>query len=133
MKSIITKWRISLIDLKFCIHSRIIKTKTTETLNKEKKISFEKESFLSQSDHVKSNLFNKNSKSMMIIKILFEKKLNLINQRLIFLEKTKSRRRYLLISQKILMQLKISDSTLMSSKSLIWRRRNHCSWWTSRW
>ncbi len=57
----------------FCTHSKKIKTKTTKTSNKEKKISFEKKSFLSQSDHVKSDFFNKNSRSMIVIKVLFRK------------------------------------------------------------
>ncbi len=59
----------------FCTHSREIKTKTTtKTSNKEKIFFFEKKSFLSQSDHVKSDSLNKNSKSMIVIKVLFRKK-----------------------------------------------------------
>ncbi len=59
----------------FCTHARRIKKKTTKTKtsNKEKIFSFEKKSFLSQSDHVKSELLNKDSKSMIVIKILSRK------------------------------------------------------------
>jgi hypothetical protein len=58
----------------FCTHSKEIKTKTKmKTSNKKKIFSFEKKSFLSQSDHVKSDFFNKNSKSMIVIKVLFRK------------------------------------------------------------
>ncbi len=59
----------------FCTHSKKIETKTTKTKtsNKEKIFSFEKKSFLSQSDHVKSDLINKDSKSMIVIKVLFRK------------------------------------------------------------
>jgi hypothetical protein len=60
----------------FCTHSKKIKTKTkTKTSNKEKIFSFEKKSFLNQSNYVKSDLFNKNSKSMIVIKVLFRKKI----------------------------------------------------------
>jgi hypothetical protein len=61
----------------FCIHSREIKTKTTKTKtsNKKKIFSFEKKSFLNQSDHVKSDLLNKNSKSMIVIKVLSRKEI----------------------------------------------------------
>ncbi len=60
----------------FCTHSRKIKTKTTKTktLNKKKIFSFEKKSFLNQSNHVKFDSLNKNSKSMIVIKVLFRKK-----------------------------------------------------------
>jgi hypothetical protein len=63
----------------FCIHSREIETKTTtkmttKTSNKKKIFSFEKKSFLSQSDHVKSDSLSKNSKSMIVIKVLSRKK-----------------------------------------------------------
>ncbi len=60
---------------RFCTHSKKIETKTTKTKtsNKEKNFSFEKKSFLSQSDHVKSDSFNKKSKSMIIIKVLSRK------------------------------------------------------------
>ncbi len=59
----------------FCTHSRKIKTKTTKTKtsNKKKIFLFEKKSFLSQSDHVKSDFLNKDSKSMIVIKILSRK------------------------------------------------------------
>ncbi len=55
---------------RFCTHWKEIKTKTT---NKEKKISFEKKSFFSQSNHVKTDSLNKNSKSMIVIKVLSRK------------------------------------------------------------
>jgi hypothetical protein len=60
----------------FCTHSREIRTKTTKTKtsNKEKIFSFEKKSFLSQSDHVKSDSLSKDSKSMIVIKVLSRKK-----------------------------------------------------------
>ncbi len=59
----------------FCIHSKRIKMKTTKTKtsNKKKIFSFEKKSFLSQSNHVKSDSLYKSSKSMIVIKILFRK------------------------------------------------------------
>ncbi len=68
--------KIDIIEFisKFCTHSKKIKTKTT---NKKKKISFEKESFLYQSNYVKFNIFTKNLKNFLIvIKILFRKKIN---------------------------------------------------------
>jgi hypothetical protein len=118
----------------FCTHSKRIETKTTSSSNKEKNISFEKKSFLNQSDHSKFDDSIKNSKKLLTIasKFFLEKNLILINQRLIFLEKTKNHRNRS-IKLKIRKRLKISDSILMSSKSLIRKRRNHCSWWTSRW
>ncbi len=61
---------------KFCTHSKKIKTKTTKTSNKEKKIFFEKKSFLSQSDHVKFNFLNKNSRSTIVTKVLSRKEFN---------------------------------------------------------
>jgi hypothetical protein len=59
-------------------------------------------------------------------KFFLEKNLILINQRLVFLEKTKNRQNRS-IELKIRKRLKISDSILMSSKSLIRKRRNRCS------
>jgi hypothetical protein len=60
----------------FCIHSKKIKTKTTSSLNKEKNISFEKKSFLNQSDHSKFDDSIKDSRKLkkIVIKILFRKK-----------------------------------------------------------
>jgi hypothetical protein len=57
----------------FCIHSKRIKTKTTSSSNKEKNISFEKKSFLNQSDHSKLDDSIKNSRKKIVIKILFRK------------------------------------------------------------
>jgi hypothetical protein len=55
----------------FCTHAKRI-----ETTNKEKNISFEKKSFLNQSDHFKFNESIKNSRKFIkIIKILFRKKI----------------------------------------------------------
>jgi hypothetical protein len=64
------------------------------------------------------------------LKFFLEKKFvlinQLINQRLIFFEKTKNRQNRL-IKLKIQKRLKISDSILMNSKSLTRKRRNHSS------
>ncbi len=62
----------------FCTHSRKIETKTTSSSNKEKNISFEKKSFLNQSDHSKFDDSIKNSKKSLtiVIKVLFRKKFN---------------------------------------------------------
>ncbi len=58
----------------FCTHSKRIKTKTIKTINKEKNISFEKKSFLNQSDHFKFDESIKNSRKFTkIIKILSRK------------------------------------------------------------
>ncbi len=111
----------------FCIHSKRIKTKTTKTSNKEKKISFEKKYFSSQSDHVKFNSLNKNSRSIIVIKILFRKEVKSNQSAINLFRKDKRSTTTSANKSEILMQLKISDSTLMSSKSLIRRRRNHCS------
>jgi hypothetical protein len=55
----------------FCTHAKRIKT-----TNKEKNISFEKKSFLNQSDHFKFDESIKNSRKFIkIIKILFRKKI----------------------------------------------------------
>ncbi len=112
----------------FCTHSKKIKTKTTKmkTLNKEKNISFEKKSFSNQSDHVKFDSLSKNSKSIIVIKILFRKKVK-FDQSMINLSRKNKNRRRRSISQKILMRLKISDSILLNSKSLIRKKANHCS------
>jgi hypothetical protein len=60
----------------FCTHSRKIKTKTTSSSNKEKNFSFEKKSFLNQSDHSKFDDSIKNSRKffMIVIKSSFSKK-----------------------------------------------------------
>jgi hypothetical protein len=67
----------------FCTYSKEIKTKTTSlkttsSSNKEKNISFEKKSFLNQSDHSKFNDSIKNSRKSftIVIKVLFRKELN---------------------------------------------------------
>ncbi len=59
----------------FCTHSKKIKTKTTSSSNKEKNISFEKKSFLNQSDHSKFDDSIKNSRKLkrIVIKILSRK------------------------------------------------------------
>ncbi len=59
----------------FCTHSKRIEMTTT---NKEKNISFEKKSFLNQSDHFKFDDSIKNSRkfSMIVIKVLFRKEVN---------------------------------------------------------
>jgi hypothetical protein len=115
--------KIDIIEFtsRFCIHSRRIKTKMT---NKKKKIFFEKESsFFNQSNHVKFDILIKNSRklSTIVIKNSFSK-LILIDEQLIFLEKTKNRS----IKLKIRKRLKISNLILMNSRSLIRKRKNHC-------
>jgi hypothetical protein len=67
----------------FCTHSKKIETKTTSSKttsssNKEKNISFEKKSFLNQSDHSKFDDSIKNSRKFLtiVIKVLFRKELN---------------------------------------------------------
>ncbi len=116
----------------FCTHAKRI-----ETTDKEKNIHFENESFLNQSDHVKFDICIKNStkqdsKSSLrsSSKFFFEKKLILINQRLVFFEKTKNRQNQS-IELKIQRRLEISGSILMSSKPLI--RKRNCQKWRSRW
>jgi hypothetical protein len=61
----------------FCIHSKKIKTKTTSSSNKEKNISFEKKSFLNQSDHSKFDDSIKNSRESkeIVTKILSRKEI----------------------------------------------------------
>jgi hypothetical protein len=125
----------------FCTHSRKIKTKTTSSSNKEKNISsnkeknifFEKKSFLNQSNHSKFDDSIRNSKESKksVTKILFRKEVcsdqSIHQSRLIFLEKTKNRQKRS-IELKIRKRLKISDSILMISKSLI--RKRNCLKWT---
>jgi hypothetical protein len=62
----------------FCIHSKEIKTKTTSSSNKKKNFSFEKKSFLNQSNHSKFDDSIKNSRKSLtiVIKVLFRKELN---------------------------------------------------------
>jgi hypothetical protein len=62
----------------FCTHSRKIKTKITSSSNKEKNFSFEKKSFLNQSNHSKFDDSIKNSRKFLtiVIKILFRKEFN---------------------------------------------------------
>jgi hypothetical protein len=69
---------------------------------------------------------------MLSWQFFLEKNLILINYRLVFFEKTETHRNRSM-RLKIKKRLEISDSILMSSKSLIRKRRNFCSWWTSRW
>jgi hypothetical protein len=56
----------------FCTHSRKIETKITSSSNKEKNFSFEKKSFLNQSDHSKFDDSIKNSRKLttIVIKVL---------------------------------------------------------------
>jgi hypothetical protein len=62
----------------FCTHSKEIKTKTTSSSNKEKNISFEKKSFLNQSNHSKFDDSIKNSRKFLtiVIKVFFRKEFN---------------------------------------------------------
>jgi hypothetical protein len=62
----------------FCTHSKKIKTKTTSSSNKKKNFSFEKKSFLNQSDHSKFDDSIKNSRKFftIVIKVLSRKKFN---------------------------------------------------------
>jgi hypothetical protein len=75
----------------FCTHSKRIKTKTTSSLNKEKNISFEKKSFLNQSNHSKFDDSIKNSRKFftIVIKILFRKELNSDQSAINFFRKDK--------------------------------------------
>ncbi len=100
----------------FCTHSREIKTMTT---NKEKNIHFEKKSFLNQSNYFKFDDSTKNSRkfSMIVIKVLSRKKINSDQSAIDLSRKDKNRQNQSIA--KIRRRLKISDSILMSSKSLI--------------
>jgi prenyltransferase beta subunit len=71
----------------FCTHSKRIKI-----TNKEKNIHFEKESFLSQSDHFKFDDSTKNSKkfSMIVIKILSRKEIKSDQSAISFFRKDKN-------------------------------------------
>jgi hypothetical protein len=112
----------------FCTHSREIKTMTT---NKEKNIHFEKKSFLNQSNYFKFDDSTKNSRkfSMIVIKVLSRKKINSDQSAIDLSRKDKNRQNQSIA--KIRRRLKISDSILMSSKSLIrWRSYQR---WISRW
>ncbi len=107
------KTNIIEFSFEFCTHSKEI-----ETTDKEKNIHFEKKSFLNQSDHVKFDIFTKNSTKqdskklfMIIIKILFRKEVHTDQKRLVFLEKTKKQRSSSTDS-KTRRRLKISDSNL---------------------
>jgi hypothetical protein len=75
----------------FCTHSRRIKTKTTSSSNKEKNISFEKKSFLNQSDHSKFDDSIKNSRKLLtiVIKVLSRKELNSDQSAISFFRKDK--------------------------------------------
>jgi hypothetical protein len=106
----------------FCTHSRKI-----ETTNKEKNFHFEKKFFSSQSDHVKLDFLNKNSKSIIVIKVLFRKEVR-FDQSAINLSRKDKKSTTSINKSEILMRLKISDLILLSSKSLIRKRANHCSW-----
>ncbi len=73
--------KIDIIEfiVEFCTHSKRIETDLTriDLTNKEKKISFEKKSFLNQSKHVKFDIFIKNSRkfSMIVTKVFSRKKI----------------------------------------------------------
>ncbi len=102
---------------KFCTHSKRI-----ETTDKEKNIHFEKKSFLNQSDHVKFDIFTKNSTkqdskkfSTIITKVFSRKEVHIDQKRLVFLEKAKKQRRSS-INSKIRRRLKITDSNLNELK-----------------
>ncbi len=121
------KTNIIEFSFEFCTHSKRIDSRTT---NKEKNISFEKKFFLNQS--ITRNLTSRSKTRENTLKssskFFFEKmsiSINqLINQRIVFFEKTKNRSN-LSIRRKSSMQLKISDSILMSSKSLT-RKKKSC-------
>jgi hypothetical protein len=72
------KMNIIEFSSEFCTRSRRIKTKTTSSSNKEKNISFEKKSFLNQSNHSKFDDSIKNSRKFLtiVIKILSRKEFN---------------------------------------------------------
>jgi hypothetical protein len=76
----------------FCTHSKKIKTKTTSSSNKKKNFSFEKKSFLNQSDHSKFDDSIKNSRNFftIVIKILSRKKFNFDQSSINFFRKDKN-------------------------------------------
>jgi hypothetical protein len=95
----------------FCTYAKRIKT-----IHKEKNIHFEIKSFLNQSNHVKFDIFIKNSTKQdskrlftIIIKVLPRKEVYIDQKRLIFFEKTKKQWNSS-INSKIRKRLKISDS-----------------------
>ncbi len=102
---------------RFCTHPKKI-----ETTDKEKNIHFEKEFFLNQSDHVKFDIFIKNSTKQdskkfftIITKVLSRKEVHIDQKRLILFEKTKKQRSSS-IDSKIRRRLKITDSNLNEFK-----------------
>ncbi len=122
------KTNIIKFTLKFCIHSKEIKTKTTKTSNKEKNISFEKKSFLNQSNHSKfdDSIMNSRKSKKIVIKILFRKKVSFnqsINQSTNNLSRKDKNRQISSRRRRLSIRLKISDSILMNSKSLIRKKR----------
>jgi hypothetical protein len=118
----------------FCIHSKRIKTKTTSSSNKKKNFFFEKKSFLNQSNHSKFDDSIKNSRKFLtiVIKVLFRKELNSDQSSINLFRKNKNSSKSI---NKIEDQetIKISNSILMSSQSLIRKKRNSCLRWTLRW
>ncbi len=60
-----------------------------ENIKQKKNISFEKKSFSSQLNHVKLDFFNKNSKLIIVIKVLFRKKIKFDQSTIIFFRKDK--------------------------------------------
>jgi hypothetical protein len=122
----------------FCTHSKEIKTKMTFSSNKKK-------TFLSKRNLFQVNWITRNSitrsktrenRKESSLKFFLEKKFvlinQLINQRIDFFKKTKNRQ-ISSIRSIFSMRLKISNSILMSSKSLIRKRRNFCLRWALRW
>jgi hypothetical protein len=99
----------------FCTHSKKIKT-----TNKEKNIHFEKKSFLNQSDYFKFDDSTKNSRksSMIVIKVLFREEVN-SDQSMINHSRQKKKQTKSINRSENSKTIKISDSILMSSKSLI--------------
>jgi hypothetical protein len=75
----------------FCTHLKRIETKITSSSNKEKNFSFEKKSFLNQSDHSKFDDSIKNSRKLftIVIKVLSRKELNFDHSSISFFRKDK--------------------------------------------
>jgi hypothetical protein len=113
----------------FCTHSKRIKT-----TNKEKNIHFEKKSFLNQSDHSKFDDSIKNSRKFLtiVIKVLFRKEFNFDQSSISLFSKDKNSSKSIneIEDQKTIKDFRLN---LNEFKSLIRKRRNFCSWWTSRW
>jgi hypothetical protein len=117
----------------FCTHSKRIKTKTTKmkTSNKEKNIFLKRNSFwINQITSNSMNQLKTRENSLKSSKIFLKKKIVLINQRLIFLEKTKNRQNQS-IESKIRKRLKILSSLKLNLKFLTWKK--NCQKWISQW